>query len=263
MQSPISGNIMQSPIHHYRTSSPVTVQRLRFKEKRQSGDAADAELVYGAASNSYSGTVRQGDKDIPVTVWLESNEGIFLQLCLVVESSTGQKENITIALFHGSTCSKSTKKQRVRIKVSPILLHPCIPARYKQSLLKNGKIYLNLDENLEFLHECFDQLLQQAVRRGLLVLNLFGSTPDSNAAKFSPSGFTQFCVRVMTKPELLIELCRIVNMTESAFLCLDNSRRPTFKKLTQAIKPGEEAAVIEIIRRRVLSTVIYLHFARM
>ena len=257
-----SGNIMQSPIPCRPSSPVITPDTEQRKGKSHNGDAADAQLVSATASKLYSGTVRRVEREItnepPVKVWLESNEGMFLQLCLVLDSSASQKETIKIALFHGSTCSTSTKKDCVRIQVSPILLHPCIPARYKRNLLKekSGKIYLKLDENREFLDECFGRLLEHAFCRGLLgkVLNPFYSTADN---------FTRFVADVMTTPESHIEFCRIVNIAESTFICLDNSRRPTFKKLMQVIKPGEETAALEIFRRHALSTVILLHFARM
>jgi hypothetical protein len=243
---------MQSPIQNCRPSSPDTPDTAQKKEKSHNGDAADA------ASEPYYGTVRRFEGEImneaPVKVWLESNEGMFLQLCLVLDSSASQKETIKIALFHGSTCSTSTKKDCVRIQVSSILLHPCIPARYKRNLLKEkfGKkiIYLRLVQNREFLDECFERLLRQAFCRGLLdkVLNPFYSTAD---------GFTRFFANVMTTPELHIEFCRIVNIAESFFICHDNSRKPTFEKLMQVIKPGEDrAATLERFRRHALSAVI-------
>jgi hypothetical protein len=252
-----SGNIMQSPI----PCRPVTPDTEQRKEKSHNGDAADAQLVSATASKLYSGTVRRVERkimnELPVKVWLESNEGMFLQLCLVLDSSA--RQNIKIALFHGSTCSTSTKKHCVRIQVSPILRHPCIPARYKRNLLKENsdKIYLKLNENREFLDECFGRLLEHAFCRGILGrdLNLFYSPADD---------FTRFFAHVMTKPELHIEFCRIVNIAESAFICPDNSRLPTFEKLMQVIEPGEDrAAPLERFRRHALSTVILLHFARM
>jgi hypothetical protein len=99
----------------------------------------------------------------------EAPEDKYAPLRLLITQSSTTKTTNSFILFHGSLCSRSSKKANgghcygkyVRIDVSAI---PPQPSGHCE--LKSGRIYLDFQyENYEFEIECWRLLIAQVVRR--------------------------------------------------------------------------------------------------